>query len=124
MAVLEKHAGISFFGLDTFVNVVGGVRLFETAADLALAFSLTSSLKEISLNGDTVAVGEVGLTGEIRPVSRISQRLGEAVKLGFKRFVLPQANLEELKKSSDKFKGIQLVGVDNIKEAIGVALLK
>ncbi len=124
MAVLEKHAGISFFGLDTFVNVVGGVRLFETAADLALAFSLTSSLKGISLNGDTVAVGEVGLTGEIRPVSRISQRLGEAVKLGFKRFVLPQANLEELKKSSDKFKGIQLVGVDNVKEAIGVALLK
>jgi DNA repair protein RadA/Sms len=124
MAVLEKHAGTSFFGLDTFVNVVGGVRLFETAADLALAFSLTSSLKGISLNGDTVAVGEVGLTGEIRPVSRISQRLGEAVKLGFKRFVLPQANLEELKKSSDKFKGIQLVGVDNIKEAIGVALLK
>jgi DNA repair protein RadA/Sms len=124
MAVLEKHAGISFFGLDTFVNVVGGVRLYETAADLALAFSLTSSLKGISLNGDTVAVGEVGLTGEIRPVSRISQRLGEAVKLGFKRFVLPQANLEELKKSSDKFKDIQLVGVDYIKEAIGVALLK
>jgi len=124
MAVLEKHAGISFFGLDTFVNVVGGVRLFETAADLALAFSLTSSLKGISVNGDTVAVGEVGLTGEIRPVSRISRRLGEAVKLGFKRFVLPQANLEELKKGNEKFIGIQLVGVDNIKEAIGVALLK
>jgi len=124
MAVLEKHAGTSFFGLDTFVNVVGGVRLFETAADLALALSLTSSLKGISLNGDTVAVGEVGLTGEIRPVSRINQRVGEAVKLGFKRFVLPQANLAELKKSPEKFKGIQLVGVDNIKEAIGVALLK
>jgi len=124
MAVLEKHAGTSFFGLDTFVNVVGGVRLFETAADLALAFSLTSSLKGISLNGDTVAVGEVGLTGEIRPVSRISQRLGEAFKLGFKRFVLPQANLQELQKESAKFKGLQLVGVDNIKEAIGVALLK
>jgi len=124
MAVLEKHAGTSFFGLDTFVNVVGGVRLFETAADLALAFSLTSSLKGISLNGDTVAVGEVGLTGEIRPVSRISQRLGEAFKLGFKRFVLPQANLQELQKETAKFKSLQLVGVDNIKEAIGVALLK
>jgi DNA repair protein RadA/Sms len=124
MAVLEKHAGISFFGLDTFVNVVGGVRLYETAADLALAFSLSSSLKGISLNGDTVAAGEVGLTGEIRPVSRISQRVGEAVKLGFKRFVLPQGNLSELKKETSKFKGIQLVGVDNIKEAIGVALLK
>jgi DNA repair protein RadA/Sms len=124
MAVLEKHAGTSFFGLDTFVNVVGGVRLFETAADLALAFSLTSSLKGISLNSDTVAVGEVGLTGEIRPVGRISQRINEAVKLGFKRFVLPQANLVELKKETASFKGLQLVGVDNIKEAIGVALLK
>jgi DNA repair protein RadA/Sms len=59
MAVLEKHAGTSFFGLDTFVNVVGGVRLYETAADLALAYSLTSSLRGISFSSDTVAVGEV-----------------------------------------------------------------
>ena len=123
MAVLEKHAGISFFGLDTFVNVVGGVRLYEPAADLALALSLTSSLKGKSLNGDTVAAGEVGLTGEIRPVSRIRQRLNEAVKLGFKRFILPQANRAELKVGTGEFKGLQLIGVDSIKEAIGVALL-
>jgi DNA repair protein RadA/Sms len=123
MAVLEKHAGTSFFGLDTFVNVVGGVRLFETAADLALAYSLTSSLRGISFSSDTVAVGEVGLTGEIRPVSRISQRINEAVKLGFKRFVLPQANLNEFKKEAAKLKSMQLIGVDNIKEAIGIALL-
>jgi len=123
MAVLEKHAGTSFFGLDTFVNVVGGVRLYETAADLAMAYSLTSSLRGISLNSDTVAVGEVGLTGEIRPVSRIAQRVNEAVKLGFKRFVLPQANLNEFKKEAAKLKSMQLIGVDNIKEAIGIALL-
>ncbi len=123
MAVLEKHAGISFFGLDTFVNVVGGVRLFEPAADLALALSLTSSLKGKSLNGDTVAVGEIGLTGEIRPVSRIRQRLNEAVKLGFKRFILPEANQAELKAASREFKGLQLIGAGNIKEAIGIALL-
>jgi DNA repair protein RadA/Sms len=123
MAVLEKHAGTSFFGLDTFVNVVGGVRLFEPAADLALALSLISSLKGKSLNGDTVVAGEVGLTGEIRPVSRIRQRLNEALKLGFKRFILPQANRAELKAGSGEFKGLKLVGVDNIKEAIGVALL-
>jgi len=124
LAVLEKHAGINFFGLDTFVNVVGGVRLYETAGDLALALSLTSSLKGKTLNGDTVAVGEVGLTGEIRPVSRIRQRLNEASKLGFKRFIMPGANRAELKADANEFRGLQLIGVDSIKEAIGVALLQ
>lgn len=124
LAVLEKHAGISFFGLDTFVNVVGGVRLYETAGDLALALSLTSSLKGRPLNGDTVAVGEVGLTGEIRPVSRIRQRLNEAGKLGFKRFILPEANRAELKEGGSAYRGLQLIGVDSIKEAVGVALLQ
>ena len=123
LAVLEKHAGITFFGLDTFVNVVGGVRLYETAADLALALSLTSSLKGKALSADTVAVGEVGLTGEIRPVSRIRQRLHEAKKLGFRRFILPEASFSELKSSGSEFSGIQLIGAGNIKEAIGVALL-
>lgn len=124
MAVLEKHAAISFFGLDTFVNVVGGVKLNEPAGDLALALSLASSLKGKPLNGDTVAAGEVGLTGEIRPISRIRQRLAEAKKLGFKRFILPQANMEELKKDQSEFAGLQLIDVDNIKEAIGIGLLQ
>lgn len=124
LAVLEKHAAISFFGLDTFVNVVGGVRLVEPASDLALALSLTSSLKGKSLSSATVAVGEVGLTGEIRPVSRIRQRLNEAVKLGFKRFIMPEANLSELKGSVKEYSGLHLVGVDNIKEAIGIAFLQ
>ncbi len=123
MAVLEKHAGISFFGLDTFVNVVGGVRIYEPAADLALALSLTSSLKGKSLNSETVAVGEVGLTGEIRPVGRIRQRLNEALKLGFKRVILPEANRTELKNNIKELKNLQLIGADNIKEAIGLALL-
>ena len=124
LAVLEKHAGISFFGLDTFVNVVGGVRLFEPAADLALALSLASSLKGTSLNGDTAAAGEVGLTGEIRPVSRIRQRLNEARKLGFGRFILPQANIDELKAGSGEFEGLRLIGAASIREAIGVAFLR
>lgn len=123
MAVLEKHAGISFFNLDTFVNVVGGVRLYEPAADLALALSLASSLKGKSLSGDTVAVGEVGLTGEIRPVSRVRQRLNEAEKLGFKRLIYPEANRAELKLSKNQYKGLQLISVDNIREAIGVAFV-
>ena len=123
MAVLEKHAAISFFGLDTFVNVVGGVRIYEPAADLALSLSLSSSLKSKSVNGETVAVGEVGLTGEIRPVSRIRERLSEAVKLGFKRAILPSANLDELKSGKGPWQKLKLVGVESIREAIGVAFL-
>ncbi len=123
LAVLEKHAGITFFGLDTFVNVVGGVRLYETAGDLALALSLTSSLKGKPLNSATIAVGEVGLTGEIRPVSRIRQRLTEASKLGFKRFIMPEANRAEIKEENSAYKGLQLIGVENIKEAVGMLLL-
>ncbi len=123
LAVLEKHAGITFFGLDTFVNVVGGVRLYETAGDLALALSLTSSLKGKPLNSATIAVGEVGLTGEIRPVSRIRQRLTEAGKLGFERFIMPEANRAEIREESSAYKGLQLIGVENIKEAVGMLLL-
>lgn len=122
MAVLEKHAGVSFVGLDTFVNVVGGVRLLETAVDLALAISLVSSLKGKSLSEDILIVGEVGLTGEIRPVSRIRQRLNEGVKLGFKRFVLPRLNLEDLEQGQRVPSGLQLAGVETIREAIGAAL--
>ena len=122
MAVLEKHAKVSFVGLDTFVNVAGGVRLMETAVDLALAISLVSSLKDKSLSEDKLIVGEVGLTGEVRPVSRIRQRLNEGVKLGFKRFVLPQLNLEELKQIQKLPPGLQLAGVGTIREAISAAL--
>ncbi|MEW5783675.1 MAG: DNA repair protein RadA [Bacillota bacterium] len=123
MAVLEKHAGISFLGLDTFVNVVGGVRLVETAVDLALALSLVTSLKGKGLSGDTFVLGEVGLTGEIRPVNRINQRINEGIKLGFKRIILPRLNLQDLSGGKERAKELQLVGVDNIKEAVGIALL-
>ena len=123
MAVLEKHARVSFVGLDTFVNVVGGVRLVETAVDLALGLSLVSSLKGKGLSAETVVCGEVGLTGEIRPVSRINQRINEGVKLGFNRFILPRSNLENLGGGKEKPKDLQLIGVSSIKEAVGIALL-
>lgn len=122
MAVLEKHAGTSFFGLDTFVNVVGGVKLSEPAADLALALSLSSGLRGKAVAGSVAAAGELGLTGEIRRVSRIRERVQEAKKMGFKDFYLPQDNLAELRKSKQNYAGLRLVGVDNIKEAILVAL--
>ncbi len=123
MAVLEKHAGISFLGLDTFVNVVGGVRLLETAVDLALAVSLVTSLKGKGLSAETVVIGEVGLTGEIRPVSRIRQRVNEGIKLGFKQFILPQVNLLDLNDQKVRTADLKLVGVDSIKESVAIALL-
>lgn len=122
MAVLEKHAGVSFVGLDTYVNVVGGVRIMETAVDLALAISLVSSLKCKGMPGDILIVGEMGLTGEIRPVSRIEQRLNEGVKLGFKHFMMPRLNLEALKGEKNISSPLQLTGVDTIREAVGAVL--
>lgn len=120
MAVLEKHARISCLGLDTFINVVGGVRLVETGVDLAVAISLASSLKGCALPGGTVVIGEVGLTGEIRPVSRVKQRVAEGVKLGFKKFILPRVNLQDLDCGGTGRKKYSLTGVNNIKEAIDV----
>jgi len=122
MAILEKHAGISFLGMDTFVNAVGGVRLFETAVDLALAFSLASSLKGINFNPESVVFGELGLTGELRPVSKARERFAEASKLGFKNIIVPSSNLGELKKELLNNKDIKVTGVGNIKEAIDICL--
>lgn len=121
IAVLEKHARISLAGLDTFINVVGGVRLVETAVDLTVAVSLVSSLKGRAVNGGAVVIGEVGLTGEILPVGRMAARLAEACKLGFKKGIIPQANLEELRKENAP--KLELVGVSDIAEAIGVSFL-
>jgi DNA repair protein RadA/Sms len=92
LAVLHRHAGIASYDQDVFVNVVGGVRVNETAADLALLLSTVSSLRNRPLGDDLVVFGEVGLSGEVRPVARGEERVREAAKLGFKRVLLPAAN--------------------------------
>ncbi|NMA91790.1 MAG: DNA repair protein RadA [Firmicutes bacterium] len=120
MAVLARHAGDSFVGLDTFINVVGGVRITEPAADLAVAAALVSSLKEKTIGSDTVVIGEIGLTGEILPVSDINIRLREGVKLGYQNYILPRASLTNLKDGPGT---VNITGVDNIKEAIDACLL-
>ena len=120
MAVLDKHAGISFVGLDTFINVVGGVRISEPAVDLTVACSLVSSLQGRVVNSDTAVIGEIGLTGEILPVGNIADRLREGAKLGYKKFIAPRANLSTLKEEQGF---IELAGVENIKEAIDTCLL-
>ncbi len=114
LAVLEKRAGFYFSNLDAYINVVGGLRLDEPAADLAVAVSLISSLKDTSIREDTIVFGEVGLAGELRSVTHINARISEAARLGFRRCVLPY---HCLKKNSAQFGEIQLIGVRNLREA-------
>lgn len=92
LAVLHKHGQLAFYQQDVFVNVVGGIKIIETSADLAVALALISSYKNKSIPQDTLAFGELGLSGEIRPVNYGPERLQEAFKHGFKRAIIPEAN--------------------------------
>lgn len=114
MAVLEKRANILLQNQDAFLKSTGGVRLDEPAIDLALAMAITSSYKNIGISSSDCFVGEVGLTGEIRSIDRISQRVAEAEKLGFKRILVPKNNLNKWHPSTK----IEIVGVSTIAEAI------
>ncbi len=118
MAVLEKRAGLLLQNQDAYVKVSGGVKLDEPAIDLAVAICIASSFRDQPTNKDDVFIGEVGLTGEIRRVSRIEQRVKEAAKLGFKRIILPNRNLG----SFTPPKGLDLVGVDTLQDALRLAL--
>ena len=113
-AVLEKKAHMSLAGDDIFVKVAGGLTLSEVAVDLAVIASMASSHLDKPIGFDTAVFGEVGLAGEIRAVSRAAERVKEVWRLGFKRCVLPQANLKGLK----SVKGKELVGVATIDDAI------
>lgn len=114
LAVLHKHGNIASYNQDVFVNVVGGVRVSETGADLSLLLAVTSSLAGKPLPADLVVFGEVGLTGEIRPVSSGQERLREAAKHGFKRAIVPQANAPK----KNAIKGIEITAVRNLAEAL------
>lgn len=117
LAVLEKRLGFSMQTQDVYVNVAGGVRLDEPAVDLGLAVSLASSFRDCPVPPADVFIGEIGLTGEVRAVSRVEQRLAEAVKLGFRRCVLPRGNVRGLRVPP----GIDVVGVDSVGEAFEAA---
>lgn len=119
LATLNRHAGVSAYDHDVFVNVVGGVRISETSADLAALVAAVSSLKDIPVSQTTVVFGEVGLAGEIRPVSFGEERLREAVKRGFDHAIIPRANMPK-----HPIKGIKLTGVDYLRgalDALGMA---
>ena len=115
LAVLEKRAGYFFSNCDTYINIVGGLRLDEPAVDLAVAMSLVSSLKDKALREDAIAFGEIGLAGEIRGVSQAQARIAEAIRLGFRKIILPYQNVRTVKR--ENYQGIQLIGVKNIREA-------
>lgn len=116
LAVLEKRCGYFFSSMDAYINVIGGLRLDEPAVDLAVALALVSSLKDIVVPEDVLAFGEVGLTGEIRSVSRASVRVSEASRLGFHRCILPYHNLKGIVLPSDC--DMKLVGVRSIRDAV------
>lgn len=118
LAVLEKRAGYFFSSADTYINVVGGLRLDEPAVDLAVAMSLISSLKDTAISENALAFGEIGLAGEIRGVSQAQARISESARLGFTKIVLPYQNLKNIKQSQLP-DNIELVGVRNIREAFG-----
>ncbi|SEQ84976.1 DNA repair protein RadA [Piscibacillus halophilus] len=118
MAVLEKRAGLLLQNQDAYVKVAGGVKLDEPAIDLAVSISIASSFRDQPTKPEDVYIGEVGLTGEVRRVSRIEQRVQEASKLGFKRIILPNKNLNGFQAPS----GVELVGVDSVQDALKVGL--
>jgi DNA repair protein RadA/Sms len=112
LAVLHRHAGIACFDQDVFVNAVGGVRITEPAADLAVLMSIVSSLKNKPLPPKLVVFGEVGLAGEVRPVQRGQERLREAAKLGFTQALIPKAN-----RPRQAIPGVEIMAVERVEEA-------
>jgi DNA repair protein RadA/Sms len=113
LAVLEKRLGMVMGTKDVFVNLVGGLRISDPSADLAVITALASSAKDIIIPQDTVLVGEVGLVGEVRSVAKLDKRVAETEALGFKKIIVPQSNLKRFKKSNTK---IKVLGVSSVKE--------
>jgi len=116
LAVLHRHGGIATYSHDVFVNVVGGIRVSETGADLAQVLAVLSSLKNQPLPEGLVVFGEIGLAGEIRPVQSGQERLREAAKHGFKRAIIPQANMPK----NPSIDGMKATAVQNLREALDV----
>lgn len=119
LAVLEKRLGLYFSNLDTYLNIVGGIRLDEPAADLAVAMALVSGLRDIPIDENTIAFGEIGLSGELRSVPRAQARVTEAARMGFKQCIMPKSCLKQITAVPES---IKIVGVRRLSEA--VALIK
>src|SRR5207244_935507 len=114
----EKRLGVLLGGYDVFANIAGGVRVDEPAADLGIAASIISSMRDRAVDPECVAIGEIGLGGEVRTVSQTGKRVQEAAKLGFRRVVLPKNNLKGLERTGE----IELLGVERIEDALKLLL--
>ncbi len=114
IAVLEKRVGIPLGNQDVYLNIVGGIKINEPALDLGIVLAAASSYKNISVPADTIAIGEVGLTGEVRSVNMVEKRIKEATKLGFKTCIIPEVNKKQIKEKID----CNIIGVKNIYEAM------
>ena len=118
LAVAEKRAGLKLSMFDAYINVIGGLRLDEPGADLPIVLAVASSYRDSAIADDLAAIGEVGLTGEIRNVSNLAQRLSEVARLGFKKCIIPRNAPEKLEIPA----GLTVYRVRNIREAIEVAM--
>lgn len=118
LAVAEKRGGMKLSAFDAYVNVIGGLQLDEPAADLPVVLAVASSYRDAVIPADLAAIGEVGLTGEIRSVSQMSQRLGEVSRLGFKKVIIPKSGAEKLEIPEN----LTVYRVRNLREAIEIAL--
>lgn len=118
IAVLEKRVGMNMQSQDAYLNVAGGVKLDEPAADLGIAVALASSLRDKPTLPKDIVFGEIGLTGEVRGVSRVDQRVNEALKLGFTRVILPEKSLKQWTPPQ----GIEVVPVSTVQEALRILL--
>ena len=117
LAVLEKRLGLYFSNLDTYVNIIGGMRLDEPAADLAVALSLVSGLWDKPIDENLIAFGEIGLSGEIRSVPRPQSRVNEAARLGFTKCIMPKSCLKQITSCPDS---LELIGVRSLSQAINL----
>ena len=118
IAVLEKRAGMALGNQDVYMNIVGGIKINEPALDLGIVLATASSFKNIPIPKEAIAIGEVGLTGEVRNVNMIEKRIKEAEKMGFKTCIIPESNKKLLK---ENYK-LDIIGVKNINEAMKALL--
>lgn len=120
IAVLEKRVGMHLQNSDAYVNVIGGIKVLETAADLGVISAIASSFRNVGINNDTVVLGEVGLGGEVRSVSYVEKRIIEAQKLGFSTCIVPRANLKGMNNPED----IKVFGVDSVEDTLDIIFNK
>jgi DNA repair protein RadA/Sms len=118
MAVAEKRAGLKLSAFDTYINVIGGLRLDEPGADLPVILAVASSYRDTPVDHELCAIGEVGMTGEIRSVTHLNNRLSEVARLGFKKCIIPKSTTEKLEIPE----GLTVYRVKNLREAIEVCM--